>query len=247
MRRAVLSGAIAALLLGGGAAIAGTAAAAPAAEAPAGGAQSSASAEAAAAIRGPLRCRRGFRRVVVKVRRGRRWVRVARCRKVPAKPKPRPVPGPGPSPQPGPAPPPVAPALFEAPGRELTGEAAKPFLQRYLISSRFTDCPAGWPNCGPLEYRYAHFPDGSFHYCRLTSTIGADIRAASSYQVMNAVVRADGSWAFDEMVPSGGNPSYYEWHVSTQGVVTGIYRNPAGELSQVGPLQYVAQPLDCSF
>ncbi|ADB49256.1 hypothetical protein [Conexibacter woesei] len=91
------------------------------------------------------------------------------------------------------------------------------------------------------------YSSGSFWYCRLTPTSGSDIRFSSEYTVLNAVVEADGSWAFDETVPSGGNPSYYEWHVATNGTVTGGYRSPGGDVQQLGPFQYVHQPADCSY
>ncbi len=148
---------------------------------------------------------------------------------------------PGPPPDPGNAP------LFEPPGHQLVGNDAVPFLQRYLYNSRFTDCPAGWPNCGVVEERYSHFSDGSFYYCRLGPTPGSDIRFSSEYQVQNAVVEADGSWTFNELVPSGGNPSTYEWHVTVNGVVTGAYQFNGGAVEQLGPLQYVSGARDCSY
>jgi hypothetical protein len=135
--------------------------------------------------------------------------------------------------------------LFEPPGRQLSGNDAVPFLQRYLFNSTFTDCPAGWPNCA-VEERYSHTADGSFYYCRLTSTSGSDIiNGARAYQVQNAVVEADGSWAFNEIVDNYGNPSFYEWHVSTNGAVTGVYQYNGTQ--QIGPLQYVPGARDCSY
>jgi hypothetical protein len=135
--------------------------------------------------------------------------------------------------------------LFEPPGRQLSGNEAVPFLQRYLFNSTFTDCPAGWPNC-TVEERYSHTAGGSFYYCRLTSVSGADIiNGARAYQVQNAVVEADGSWAFNEIVDNYGNPSFYEWHVSTNGVVTGTYQYNGTQ--QLGPLQYVSGARDCSY
>jgi hypothetical protein len=137
--------------------------------------------------------------------------------------------------------------LFEAPGQKLEGEAAKPFLQKYLVNSRFTDCPAEWPNCA-VEQRYSHAADNSFYYCRLTSTSGADIRTAGEYGVDNARVEPDGSWTFHEVVYAYGNYSEYEWRVATNGVVTGAYRfQPGSAIEQLGPLQYVSGARDCSY
>ncbi|MEX2106728.1 MAG: hypothetical protein WD810_07495 [Solirubrobacterales bacterium] len=136
--------------------------------------------------------------------------------------------------------------LFEAPGRKLEGNEAIPFLQRYLANSTFTDCPAGWPNCA-VEQRYSHTSGGSFYYCRLTSVSGADIiNGARSYQVQNAVVEADGSWTFNELVESGGR-AFYEWHVATNGVVNGAYQFESNAIEQIGPLQYVPGARDCSY
>ncbi len=140
---------------------------------------------------------------------------------------------------------PSAPPLFEPPGRRLSGQEAVPFLQRYLFNSTFTDCPAGWPNCA-VEERYSHTTSGAFFYCRLTSTSGSDIiNGARAYQVQNAVVEADGSWAFNEIVDNYGNPSFYEWHVSTSGAVTGVYQYNGAQ--QIGTLQYVSGARDCSY
>jgi hypothetical protein len=138
--------------------------------------------------------------------------------------------------------------LFEAPGTKLEGEAAKPFLQKYLLNSTFTDCPAGWPNCA-VEQRYSHSADNSFYYCRLTSTSGADIRSTGEYGVDNARVEPDGSWIFHEVVYAYGNYSEYEWQVAANGVVTGAYRfQPGSALERIGPLQYVGGVAkDCSY
>jgi hypothetical protein len=140
---------------------------------------------------------------------------------------------------PGPAP------LFEAPGRKLEGSDAIPFLQKYLVNSTFTDCPAGWPNCA-VEQRYSHTSGGSFYYCRLTSVSGADIiNGARAYEVKNAVVNADGSWIFNEVVEGGG---FYEWSVSTAGVVNGAYSFNGGAVEQLAPLQYLGGVAkDCSY
>jgi hypothetical protein len=130
-------------------------------------------------------------------------------------------------------------------GQRLEGEATKPFLQKYLANSTFTDCPAGWPNCA-VEQRYSHTSSGSFYYCRLTSVSGADIiNGARGYQVKNAVVNADGSWLFNEDVEGGG---FYEWSVSTTGVVTGAYSFNGGAFEQLGPFAYLGGiAKDCSY
>lgn len=135
--------------------------------------------------------------------------------------------------------------LFEPPGRKLVGSEAVPFLQRYLYNSRFTDCPAGWPNCGVVEERYSHFSSGAFYYCKLGFSPGSDTKFGSEYAVQNAVVEADGSWTFNEVVNNYGNPSYYEWHVTTSGVVTGAYQ--FNGIEQLGPFQYVTGARDCSY
>ena len=36
--------------------------------------------------------------------------------------------------------------LFEKPSGELSGQPAFDHFKRYFLNSRFTDCPAGWPN-----------------------------------------------------------------------------------------------------
>jgi hypothetical protein len=181
---------------------------------------------------------------MVRVRRGRRWVTVRRCVRLRRRavgprgisPGP-PTPG-GPT---GPAP------LFEPPGQRLDGEAAKPFLQRYLLDSTFTDCPAGWGVAGcSVEQRYSHHADSGWHYCRLTTSSGSDVRSSGSYTVQNATVNADGSWAFDEYVDAYGSRSAYEWHIATDGTVTGLYSYD-GSIEQLGPLRYVAAPKDCSY
>jgi hypothetical protein len=142
-----------------------------------------------------------------------------------------------------------APAtLFEAPGRKLEGNDAKPFLEKYLFNSTFTDCPAGWPNCS-VEQRYSHSSSGYFYYCRLTSVSGADIiNGAKRYEVKNAVVEPDGSWTFNENVENSGGSAFYEWHVATNGVVNGAYQFNGGGFEQLGPFQYLGGVAkDCSY
>jgi hypothetical protein len=177
------------------------------------------------------RCRKGYKAKTVTIKRHGRTVKVKRCRKVKG--------GGGGTAGGGGNPP-----LFEPPGRKLVGNEAVPFLQRYLVDSTFTDCPAGWPNCA-VEERYSHSGE-SFFYCRLTSTSGSDIvNGARAYEVKNAVVEPDGSWTFNEVVDNYGSPSFYEWHVATNGVVTGAYQYNSVE--QLGPLQYVSGARDCSY
>jgi hypothetical protein len=189
---------------------------------------------ASAAKKGKKRCPKGYELKTVTIKRDGKKVKVKRCRKAR---KPKPAPGSGAAPAPGQAP------LFEPPGRRLEGNDALPFLQRYLASSTFTDCAAGWPNCA-VEERYSHSGDGSFYYCRLTPTSGSDIRSSQEYQVRNAVVEADGSWTFNEDVSGGG---FYEWGVATNGQVVGAYRFNGGTPEQLGPFQYVTGTRDCSY
>jgi hypothetical protein len=148
---------------------------------------------------------------------------------------------------PAPAP---AQGLFEAPSKVLEGEAAKPFLQKYLANSTFTDCPNGWGvgNC-TVEQRYSHGADGTFHYCRLTSSSGSDIRVTDEYGVEAAKVEPDGSWTFREVVYNSGNYSKYEWSVSTTGVVNGAYQfTPSSQIEKLGPYVYLGGVAkDCSY
>lgn len=140
----------------------------------------------------------------------------------------------------------VLPPLFDPPGKKLVGNEAKPFLEKYLVNSTFTDCPAGWPNC-QVEHRYSHTSSG-FYYCRLTSVSGADIiNGAKNYQVQNAVVEPDGSWTFNEQVENSGGTSFYEWHVATSGAVNGAYQFNGGPIEAIGGLQYIHTPKDCSY
>ncbi len=199
-------------------------------------------AAASAVKKGKRKCPKGTVLKTVTVKRNGEKVKVKRCRKVKAR-KAQPQPAPVPTPAPAPAPAPGPQGLFEAPGRQLSGEEARPFLERYLPNSTFTDCPAGWPNCA-VEERYSHFSDGSFYYCRLTPTSGSDIRSSQSYQVQNATVDADGSWSFNESVSGGG---FYEWRVAANGQVVGAYSFEGGAPEQLGPFQYVSGGRDCSF
>jgi hypothetical protein len=143
---------------------------------------------------------------------------------------------------PAPAPPASpAPTLFEAPGRQLNGDEAKPFLQKYLANSTFTDCPTGWPACGGFEDRYSHSADGTFYKCWLRPTSGSDVKSVGEYGVDNARVEPDGSWIFQETVYWYGDYAGFEWRVSTAGTVEGAYQSdPAVAPEKIGPLQYVA-------
>ncbi len=197
---------------------------------------------AGASKKGKKRCRKGYRLKTVTVRRHGKKVKVKRCRKAKGKGSGGQETAPGNQGGGGGT---GNTPLFEPPGRKLEGQDAVPFLQRYLYNSTFTDCPAGWPNCA-VEERYSHTGGGLFYYCRLTPTSGSDIvNGGRSYQVQNAVVEADGSWTFNEIVDNYGNPSYYEWHVGADGVVNGAYQYNGVE--QIGPLTYVSGARDCSY
>ena len=132
-------------------------------------------------------------------------------------------------------------SLFEPPGRQLEGQEAVPFLQRYFINSRFTDCPAGWPACS-VEERYNHCPDGSWEYHRLTPSPGSDINAYGTYNVTGARVNADGSWIVEYNHTGYGQTHFYHWEVATNGRVLGTYDNNTAE--PLGPLQW-QQPANC--
>ena len=127
---------------------------------------------------------------------------------------------------------------FEAPGRELSGEETRPFLERYFVNSRFTDCPAGWPNCA-VEERYTHCPNGEQRYQRLTPSSGSDINSYGTYYNVNAVVHADGSWAVSYDLSSYGNTTHYDWETAKDGTTYGLYTGPSGGQQRIGPLQWV--------
>ena len=113
-----------------------------------------------------------------------------------------------------------------APAAPSTGNAAFEAIKGYLADSRFTDCPAGWPNCA-VEERYSHFANGDHYYCRLTPTSGSDIRSYGSIaQISGAEHNADGSWGVEYYLSSYGNTTFYSWSVSNQGVVNGRYWGP---------------------
>ena len=155
-----------------------------------------------------------------------------------------------PTPVPAPTPTPTPPTgIFEAPGKTLEGEAAKPFLQKYLLNSRFTDCPTGWPSCGGFEDRYSHTADNTFYQCLLRPTSGSDVKSVGEYGVDNARIEADGSWTFHERIGWYGYVSSFEWHVAANGVVEGAYQSHenVGTPEKLGPLQYVSGARDCSY
>lgn len=196
-------------------------------------ADAAAGSPAAASLAKKRRCRKGYKLKTVTIKRNGRKVKVKRCRRV----KGTSGGGDGGGGTTG-------AGLFEAPGRRLEGQEAVPWLQRYLFNSTFTDCPVRWPACA-VEERYSHTSEGLFYYCRISGTSADIINGGRAYQVQNAVVEADGSWTFNEVVDNYGNPSYYEWHVAVDGVVTGVYQYSGTE--QIGPLQYVSGARDCSY
>jgi hypothetical protein len=150
---------------------------------------------------------------------------------------------------PPPAAPPTPAGLFDAPGTQLDGEAAKPFLQKYLLNSTFTDCPTGWPSCGGFEDRYSHAADGTFYKCLLRPTSGSDVKSVGGYTVDNARIEADGSWIFHEIVDWYGYQAAFEWKVAANGVVEGAYQSTAGSGTpeKIGPLQYVSGAKSCTY
>jgi hypothetical protein len=145
--------------------------------------------------------------------------------------------------------------LFPAPARATTGNEAFEAIKGYCADSRFTDCPAMWPNCaGALEHRYSHFANGDQYYCRLTATSGSDIRSYGQIaQISGAEHNADGSWGVEYYLSSYGNTTFYSWRVSPDGAVTGQYWGP-GQSPSSGPatevitgLQWVRGARDCSY
>jgi hypothetical protein len=136
--------------------------------------------------------------------------------------------------------------LFEKPSGELSGQPAFDHFSRYFLNSRFTDCPAGWPNCA-VEERYDHCPDGTFVYHRYTPTSGSDINTYGNYQVTGAVAHPDGSWGVEYQETRFGG--FYSWDVAADGTVVGRYWGPGNfppspPSENLGPLRY-KQPTDC--
>jgi hypothetical protein len=139
-------------------------------------------------------------------------------------------------------PPPPGPAtsgkLFDLPAQELIGNDALNAFSKYFLNSRFTDCPAGWPNCA-VEQRYVQCPNGSWEYHRYTNSSGSDINSYGSFQVTGAASHPDGSWGVEYNVTAYGSQSFYSWNVSAAGVVTGTY-SFNGSQEPLGPLQWLA-------
>jgi hypothetical protein len=193
------------------------------------------------------KCKHGFK--LKTVTKHGKTVKVCVKAKGKAKGKGKPKP---PLTQPGndqPAPPAGPTGLFEAPGRQLNGEEAKPFLQKYLANSTFTDCVQGWPACGGFENRYSHSAGSTFYQCWLRPTSGSDVKSVGEYGFKDARVEPDGSWLYKELVYWYGHYSLFEWSVSTSGVVTGAQLSDSGGApEQIGPLQYVGGiAKDCSY
>lgn len=181
------------------------------------------------------KCKHGYKLKTV-TKHGKK-VKVCGKAKAKGKGKPKQVPQPGndqPAPTPGPT------GLFEAPGKQLNGEEAKPFLQKYLANSTFTDCVTGWPSCGGFENRYSHAADATFYKCLLRPTSGSDVKSVGEYGIQNARVEPDGSWIFQEIVAWYGETTAFEWKVSANGLVEGAVQGHPGEAPEkIGPLQYV--------
>jgi hypothetical protein len=149
---------------------------------------------------------------------------------------------------PPPPQPPAPTGLFEAPGRVLEGEEAKPFLQKYLVNSTFTDCVPGWPACGGFENRYSHSANATFYKCLLRPTSGSDVKSVGEYGFSKAKVEPDGSWYYQEVVAWYGYQTLFEWHVLQNGTVTGANANQGEAPEQIGPLTYVGGiAKDCSY
>ncbi|HEX3238793.1 MAG TPA: hypothetical protein VHR18_01505 [Solirubrobacterales bacterium] len=187
--------------------------------------------------KGKKTCKKGYKLKTVTKKSGKK-VKVCKKKKAASK-QPPPATGGGP---------PTAP-LFEAPGKQLTGEAAKPFLQKYLVNSTFTDCVQGWPACGGFENRFSHAADATFYKCLLRPTSGSDVKSVGEYGFQDARVEPDGSWLYKELVYWYGNYTLFEWSVSTTGVVTGASLNEGGATPEgIGPLQYVGGVAkNCSY
>lgn len=138
--------------------------------------------------------------------------------------------------------------LFAKPSGELSGQDAFNHFSRYFLNSRFTDCPAGWPNCA-VEERYDHCSNYSWAYHRYTPTSGADINSYGSYGVTGAAAHPDSSWAVEYIVEAYGNQSFYSWDIAADGTAVGRYWAPGNGPpnppdQQLGPLRW-QQPTDC--
>jgi hypothetical protein len=144
--------------------------------------------------------------------------------------------------------PPPPQGLFAKPSGELTGEPAYNHFSRYFLNSRFTDCPAGWPNCA-VEERYDQCSNNSWAYHRYTPTSGSDINSYGSYTVTGAAAHPDSSWQVEYVVNAYGNQSFYSWDVAPDGTVVGRYWSPGNAPpnppnQNLGPLRW-QQPSDC--
>jgi hypothetical protein len=142
----------------------------------------------------------------------------------------------------------VSEPLFAKPSGELTGNDAFNHFSRYFLNSRFTDCPAGWPNCA-VEERYDHCSSGAWAYHRYTPTSGSDINSYGNYQVTGAVAHPDGSWGVEYHVYAYSTDTFYSWDVASNGTVLGRYWGPGTfppdpPSQNLGPLQW-KQPTDC--
>jgi hypothetical protein len=189
-------------------------------------------------------CRKGYVLKTVKVKRKGKTVRVKRCRKKAVK-KPAVVPKAPSTPVPAPPSVPGAPApLFDPPGKKLEDEAARTYIERYLLNSRFTDCPAG--GCDS-ERRYSHAANTNFFQCQLTPILGLVVNFTSAFFFETGIVQPDGSWSFNEIVLKTGRPSFYDWIVAVDGTVTGFY-NPANGsgIEEITGLRYAAGARDCT-
>ena len=146
------------------------------------------------------------------------------------------------TPKPPPPPPPPNTNLFEAPGRVLEGNEAKPFIEKYLLNSTFTDCVRGWPECvGGQENRYSHSSNFTFYKCFLRPTSGSDVKSVGEYALDGAKIEAAGDWYFREVIYWYGEYDVYEWHVLQNGVVEGANQPhpPNGPSEKLGNLTYV--------
>ena len=138
--------------------------------------------------------------------------------------------------------------LFAKPSSELTGQAAFDHFSRYFLNSRFTDCPAGWPNCA-VEERYDQCSNYSWAYHRYTPTSGSDINSYGGYTVTGAAAHPDSSWQVEYVVSAYGSESFYSWDIAADGTVVGRYWAPGNAppnppSQQLGPLRW-QQPSDC--
>ncbi|MBU6337954.1 MAG: hypothetical protein KGR19_09110 [Acidobacteria bacterium] len=143
--------------------------------------------------------------------------------------------------------------LFTPPGRDLSGQEAADRIVPYLENASFTDCVPGWPSCA-VETRYGFFSNATMFYCRLTNSSGSDIiNAGHPFQIIGAEMKANGAWGVSLQVQSYASTVYYNWEVSTTGVVYGAYWGPGADprsqpaTQSIGPLQWVRGARNCSY